>query len=87
VDEVHLQADLIERVGIAGHYLTEPETLRFTRQEYVPVWPPAGQALGSLIHEEALEILHTHVPPSLPDGAADRIEEIVAEADQAFRKE
>jgi hypothetical protein len=35
-------------------------------------------------HAEALEILHTHEPPPLPDGAAARIEAIVAEADRTL---
>ena len=43
VDEEHLQADLIELVGIGGHYLKQRETRTFTRREYVPTWPPAGK--------------------------------------------
>ena len=33
---------------------------------------------------EALDILHNHQPPPLPEGAADKIEAIVAEADKAL---
>jgi len=84
VDEEHLQADLIERVGIGGHYLAQPETRAFTRREYVPAWPPAGETLLELVHAEALDILRTHQPPPLPDGAASRIEAIVEEADRAL---
>jgi trimethylamine--corrinoid protein Co-methyltransferase len=84
VDEEHLQADLIERVGIGGQYLTQRETRAFTRREYVPVWPPAGKTMLEVAHAEALDILHTHQPPPLPDGAAGRIEAIVAEADNAL---
>jgi len=80
-DEEHLQAEVIERVGIGGHYLSQPETRAFTKREYVPVWPPAGEELPELVHDEALDILHNHRPPSLPDGAAARIEDIVAGAD------
>jgi trimethylamine--corrinoid protein Co-methyltransferase len=84
VDEEHLQADLIERVGIGGHYLSQPETRAFTRREYVPRWPPAGQSMVEMAHEEALEILRNHEPPPLPSGAGDAMEEIVAGADRAL---
>ncbi|NIQ87564.1 MAG: hypothetical protein GWN66_14160, partial [Pseudomonas stutzeri] len=82
MDEEHLQLDLIERVGIGGHYLSQRETRAFTRREYVPMWPPAGETAMEVVHEEALDILHNHQPPPLPAGAADRIEAIVAEADR-----
>ena len=82
MDEEHLQVDLIERVGIGGHYLSQRETRAFTRREYVPVWPPAGETAVGLVHEEALDILYNYQPPLLPDGAADKIEAIVAEADR-----
>ena len=84
VDEAHLQADLIERVGIGGSYLTQRETRAFTRREYVPVWPPAGKTMLELAHTEALDILHNHRPPPLPAGAEEKIEAIVAEADSAL---
>jgi trimethylamine--corrinoid protein Co-methyltransferase len=82
MDEEHLQVGLIERVGIGGHYLSQRETRTFTRREYVPMWPPAGEAAVELVHEEALDILYNHQPPPLPEGAADKIEAIVAEADR-----
>jgi trimethylamine--corrinoid protein Co-methyltransferase len=82
VDEAHLQADLIERVGIGGHYLSQPETRAFTRREYVPRWPPAGKSMVELAHSGALEILQGHEPPPLPPGAERAIEEVVAEADR-----
>ena len=84
VDEAHLQADLIERVGTGGHYLSQRETQVFTQREYVSVWPPAGKTMSEIAHSEALEILHTHQPPPLPAGAVNRIEAIVAEADRAL---
>jgi trimethylamine:corrinoid methyltransferase-like protein len=84
VDEEHLQADLIERVGIGGHYLNQRETQAFTKREYVPVWPPADKTMWEVAHAEALDILHNHRPPPLPAGAADRIETIVAGAARAL---
>jgi trimethylamine--corrinoid protein Co-methyltransferase len=84
VDDEHLQAELIERVGIAGHYLGQRETRTFTRREYVPPWPPASRAVLEMVHEEALEILHHHKTPPLPPGADEAIEAIMAEADRAL---
>jgi trimethylamine--corrinoid protein Co-methyltransferase len=84
VDEEHLQADLIEHVGIGGHYLKQRETRTFTRREYVPVWPPAGKPILEVVREEALDILYNHQPPSLPSGAENKIETIVEEADRAL---
>ena len=69
LDEAHLQADLIKQVGVGGEFLTKKETLKYTRQEYVPMWPPHGKDLMELIHAEAREILENHTPPPLPDGA------------------
>jgi len=87
VDDEHLQADLIERVGIGGHYLNQQETRDYTRREYVPVWPPAGKTMLEIAHAEALDILRNHQPPPLPDGAVDRIEAIVAEADRVLAEQ
>ncbi len=87
VDEPHLQADLIERVGSGGHYLNQPETRDYTQCEYVPVWPPAGQTMLEIAHAEALNILHTHQPPPLPNGATDKIEAIVTEADRVLAEQ
>jgi trimethylamine--corrinoid protein Co-methyltransferase len=82
VDDDHLQVDLIERVGIGGHYLGQRETRAFTRHEYVPVWPSPDRPLLDMIHEEALAILRNHQPPSLPAGAEDKISSILASADR-----
>jgi trimethylamine--corrinoid protein Co-methyltransferase len=82
MDEEHLQAELIERVGIGGHFLGQRETRAFTRREYVPSWPPSDGNLLDMVHEEALELLYTHQAPPLPPGAAEEIEAIVAEADR-----
>jgi trimethylamine--corrinoid protein Co-methyltransferase len=84
VDEEHLQVDLIERVGIGGHYLKQRETRTFTRSEYVPTWPPAGKTMSEISREEALDILYNHQPPALPTGATEKIEAILADADKAL---
>jgi len=80
VDEAHLQADLIERTGIGGSFLTQRETRTFTRQAYVPMWPPAGKGMLEIAHAEALGILHNHRPPPLPADAKEKIKAILAKA-------
>lgn len=85
VDEEHLQVDLIERVGIGGHYLRQSETRSFTRREYIPVWPPAGKTVLEIARQEALNILYNFQPPPLPEGAADKFENIIAEADSVLK--
>jgi trimethylamine--corrinoid protein Co-methyltransferase len=86
VDEEHLQAELIERVGIGGSYLTQRETRDFTQSDYVPMWPPAGEDLLEIVRHEALEILHNHKPPPLPAGASETIDSVMAKADVRLRK-
>ncbi len=85
VDDAHLQADLIERVGIGGSFLSQRETRAFTRREYLPAWPPPGKTMLEIAQAEALEILHNHRPPALPEGALERMEAVVAEADVALK--
>jgi trimethylamine--corrinoid protein Co-methyltransferase len=81
VDEAHLQAELIAKVGVGGHYLKQKETRDFTQREYIPMWPPANKTITEIAHEQALEIYHIHQPPPLPDGAADRIALILDQAE------
>jgi trimethylamine--corrinoid protein Co-methyltransferase len=82
IDEEHLSADLIEQVGIGQHYLKRPETLASLREEYVRVWPPVGRDILELARDEAREILKNHRSPALPDGALEKMCEIVGEADR-----
>jgi trimethylamine--corrinoid protein Co-methyltransferase len=84
VDDPHLQADLIERVGIGRHFLKEPQTLAWIRKEYVPVWPPVGKDMMPLIHDQTAAILRDHRPAALPAGGKEKIEAIVAEADRTL---
>jgi trimethylamine:corrinoid methyltransferase-like protein len=80
VDEAHLQAELIAKVGIGGHYLKQRETRDFTQREYLPMWPPADKTFPELAREQALDIYHNHQPPPLPEGAPDRIASILEHA-------
>ena len=84
VDKEHLQAELIERVGIGGTYLTQRETRTLTRREYVSMWPPAGETLLEIARREALDILRNHRPPPLPAGAEEKLEAIIARAGEVL---
>jgi trimethylamine--corrinoid protein Co-methyltransferase len=84
VDDAHLQVDLIKKVGIGGEFLTQRETLKYTRAEYMPLWPPYDRDLYETVRAEAEDILKTHVPPPLPEGAEEKIAAILAEADKAM---
>ena len=84
MDETHLGVKLIERVGIGGHFLSQPETRDFTKREYISQWPPAGKHLVEIARQEAREILEKHKPPPLPDGADKQITAVLDRARAAF---
>jgi trimethylamine--corrinoid protein Co-methyltransferase len=84
IDEAHLSVDLIEQVGIGKHFLKRPETLAAVREEYVRVWPPVGRKVLDLVHEEARQILESHRPLALPDGALQKMRRIVSEAERTL---
>jgi trimethylamine--corrinoid protein Co-methyltransferase len=85
VTDEFLQAELIREVGIGGEFLTRRETLKQTREYYVPRWPPHKANLLELIHQEAKEILAMHRPPALPDGAEEKLQQLLKQADQALQ--
>jgi hypothetical protein len=71
-------------VGIGQHYLKRPETLASLRKEYVRVWPPTGRDVLDLVHGEARQILENHRSLALPEGALEKMREIVGEADRGL---
>jgi trimethylamine--corrinoid protein Co-methyltransferase len=91
VDEGHLMTDVIARVGPGGHYLGAKETRRHLRAGavYRPRLllrePP--DALGEEAADEVdraveavEEILASHRPPPLPEGADEAMADVIAEA-------
>ena len=91
IDDAHLAVDLIDEVGPGGHYLGARATRTFLREgEH---WLPevfARQTYESWLAEDRSEvarattavdeILATHRPKPLPEGAPERFESIIAEA-------
>lgn len=91
VSDDTLMLDLIDRIGPAGEFMSTMETARRCRAE---IWTPTlmdrdawinWEAAGSLTMHDRIkarvrEILATHKPPPLRDGAAEKIEAILEAA-------
>jgi trimethylamine--corrinoid protein Co-methyltransferase len=91
LDDEHVMADVTRRIGPGGHFLAERETRRYLRdgellmpRAFVRGSYDAWQAEGRDETQRAVaridEILATHHPLPLPEGAPQRIEEIIATA-------
>ncbi len=87
-----LMLDLIDQIGPGGEYMSSPETARRCRKE---IWNPklmdrqpydnwlaaGAKTMNDRIHARVMKILATHQPPSLPEGAAEKIEAILQAAE------
>jgi trimethylamine--corrinoid protein Co-methyltransferase len=87
VDDETLALEAIEAVGPGGHFLAQPQTLRnmrrrwdsqvFGRQTW-EAWEEAGRPdPRDRARERARAILAEHRPIPLPDGAEERIQEVI----------
>ncbi len=92
VSDDTLMLDLIDKVGPAGEFMSAKETARRCRTEiWTPSlmdrepwvnWEAAGsQTMNDRIRARLREILNTHKPPPLPDGAAEQIEAVLQSAE------
>jgi trimethylamine--corrinoid protein Co-methyltransferase len=90
-----IMLDLIEKVGPAGHFMAEPESVALCRREiWVPglmdrnayvIWEQkGGKSLEQRVDDRLRKILSAHSPPALPDGAAEAIQEILAQAEERY---
>ena len=93
INEETLALDVIDQVGPGGNFLTHDHTFNHMR-EMTPgglfcrtgfeQWVGAGrQDMYERAKEKATELLSHHEPRALPEGAADRMKDIVA----AYEKE
>lgn len=93
VNDDSLMLDLIDQVGPGGHFVAEPRSANLCRQEiWVPQlmdrnahssWVRSGKkSMEERVWERVREILRTHEPPPLPEGAAKQIEAILQEAEE-----
>jgi len=92
VSDDTLMLDLIDRIGPGGEFMSAKETAKRCRAE---IWTPTltdrdpwvnWEASGSptmydRIKARVREILATHEPPPLPEGAAEKIEAILKKAE------
>ncbi len=92
VDDEALAVDVIASVGPGGNFLMEEHTLRHMKREQSQPrildrtmrysWEAAGSKdLTQVAREVALEILENHRPEPLPPGVAERLREIIREAE------
>jgi trimethylamine--corrinoid protein Co-methyltransferase len=92
INDDTLMLDLIDRVGPGGEFISTKETARRCRAEiWSPtlmdrdawvIWESAGsRTMNDRIQTRLRSILAIHEPPPLPEGAAERIEEILREAE------
>ncbi|MEE8542081.1 MAG: trimethylamine methyltransferase family protein, partial [Desulfobacterales bacterium] len=90
-----LAVDLIREVGPGGNFLAEPHTLEFMRKEHwVPrfinrdnpeAWDSRGRpAYLDVITQKAKDVLHNHRPLPLSEEAANQIEKIYRQAEDAL---
>jgi trimethylamine--corrinoid protein Co-methyltransferase len=93
INEETLALDVIDQVGPGGNYLAHDHTFDhmrarstaglFCRTGYEQWVDAGGKGMYEHAKEKAIELLSNHDPKALPEGAADRMKEIVA----AFEKE
>jgi trimethylamine--corrinoid protein Co-methyltransferase len=93
VNDLTLMLDLIDEVGPGGEFMTAKETSKLLRKETWmsklmdrqpwEVWEAAGQpSLSKSVRNRVKTILAEHQPVPLPDGAAERIEQILQQAEE-----
>ena len=98
VSDDTLMLDLIDQIGPGGEFMSAKETARRCRDEiWVPTlmdrepwenWEAASsQTMNDRVKARLREILATHEPPPLPDGAAERIEAILQAAEARAGKD
>lgn len=91
IDEEHAAVDVIHRAGPGGHFLKEKQTMRALRagEQWIPILfrrRSLEQVRDGLPDAVALaeqrvdDLLARHVPPPLPAGAAQAIDQVLADA-------
>ncbi|MBW2366316.1 MAG: trimethylamine methyltransferase family protein [Deltaproteobacteria bacterium] len=95
VNDETLALDAIKRVGIGGNFLMDDHTLKhvrdedhrslFVRPQTKDSWIAGGsKGMNDIAKEKALEILATHRPAPLDEGVAEKLQQIIREAEKAF---
>jgi len=91
-----LAADVIERVGPGGHYLTQEHTRKHFRTElWLPTlidrqqrrsWQAGGKkTMGERVRAKVIDILEQHQPMPIPADVEANLKEIIAQAEQRHK--
>jgi trimethylamine--corrinoid protein Co-methyltransferase len=91
-DDDLLGVDLIKQVGIGGHFLDQPHTLKYLRAEQIQStiidrrireeWKERGsKSLIQSANEKAAEMLREHQPIPLPEEVVQELKSIVKGAE------
>jgi len=93
LDDELMGVDLIKEVGIGGHFLAQPHTLKHMRAEQVQStiidrrirdeWETQGaKSLIQSANEKAADLLNTHQPSPLPQDMVKELKRIVKSAEE-----
>ncbi len=93
VDHETIMLELIEKVGPGKHFIAERKSSSLSRREiWVPtlmdreaytVWEKKGsKSMEQRVRERLTNILETHIPTPLPDGADAKIQLILKDAER-----
>jgi trimethylamine--corrinoid protein Co-methyltransferase len=91
ITEAHLAAEVIERVGAGGNYLTDSHTMQFLRAERFPSdflkpvmredWEYSGRKdFQALVRNKVTRILRDHQPERLESDISEELEELIHRA-------
>ena len=97
VNDEALAVDVIREVGIGGEFVTHQHTFDYFKKHQSQsalidrntrgVWKEGGgKDMHSRCNDFAREILATHKPEPLPEGVAQTLRDIVAEAEKEFSR-
>jgi len=92
VNDDELAVDVIKKVGAAGEFISQKHTFQNVRRVQTQTdlidrrmrgsWEAlGGKDMTERAYEKAINILENHKPDPLPPGAAEKISDIVKEAE------
>lgn len=95
ISDLTMAVDVIRKVGVQGHYLAEEHTAANFRSLHVipelvdrankEIWKLEGsKSMLDKAHEKVIKILETHKPEPLPDSVANKIKDLVDQAEKEF---
>ncbi|MBW2677770.1 MAG: trimethylamine methyltransferase family protein [Deltaproteobacteria bacterium] len=98
VNDETLTIDVIHEIGPGGGYITHEHSLhsmrnqsqvklfdRRSREDWMEM--TGGKSIRERAYEKAIDILETHAPCPLPDGAPEAMDEIVASFEAELKKD